>query len=111
MHLPELKDGPAIALPPCERVCHAQSTAGSLQSLCWASAALGGVASAYFSGSLIETWGSRGVFLLTAVFPLAVSAAAVLISEQPVSSSQTRLKSDKDSAGELLHPSCCMPGA
>ena len=79
-----------------------QSTAGSLQSLCWASAALGGVASAYFSGSLIETWGSRGVFLLTAVFPLAVSAAAVLISEQPVSSSQTRLKSDKDSAGELL---------
>jgi hypothetical protein len=62
----------------------AQSTAGSLQSLCWASAAMGGVASAYFSGSLVESWGPRGVFALTAVFPLIVSAAAVLISEQPV---------------------------
>ena len=30
-----------------------QSTAGSLQSLCWASSAVGGVASAYFSGSLV----------------------------------------------------------
>ncbi len=77
-----------------------QSTAGSLQSLCWASAALGGVASAYFSGSLIETWGPRGVFLLTAAFPLVVSAAAVLINEQPMSSGGSRLKADKDTASE-----------
>lgn len=77
-----------------------QSTAGSLQSLCWASAALGGVASAYFSGALIETWGPRGVFLLTAAFPLVVSAAAVLINEQPMSSGSSRLKADKDTASE-----------
>lgn len=81
-----------------------QSTAGSLQSLCWASAALGGVASAYFSGSLIETWGPRGVFLLTAAFPLVVSLAAVLISEQPVGSGGSRLKADKDTASECAHP-------
>ncbi|CAL5226019.1 g8825 [Coccomyxa viridis] len=80
-----------------------QSTAGSLQSLCWASAALGGVASAYFSGSLIETWGPRGVFLLTAAFPLVVSAAAVLINEQPMSSGGSRLKADKDTASMLLN--------
>jgi len=81
-----------------------QSTAGSLQSLCWASAALGGVASAYFSGSLIETWGPRGVFLLTAAFPLVVSLAAVLIDEQPVGSGGSRLKADKDTASESAVP-------
>ena len=63
-----------------------QSTAGSLQSLCWASAAVGGVASAYFSGSLIESYGTRGVFGLTAIFPLVVSLSAVLIDESPASS-------------------------
>ena len=31
-----------------------QSTAGSLQSLCWGSAAVGGIVSAYFSGSLVQ---------------------------------------------------------
>lgn len=57
--------------------------AGTLQSLCWASAACGGIASSYFSGSLVQAWGPRGVFALTAAFPLVVSAAAVLIDEQP----------------------------
>ena len=31
----------------------------------------------------VQAWGPRGVFALTAVFPLVVSAAAVLIDEQP----------------------------
>ena len=35
----------------------AQSMAGTLQSLCWASAAVGGVASSYFSGSLVQAGG------------------------------------------------------
>ena len=61
-----------------------QSTAGSLQSLCWASSAVGGIASAYFSGALVDAYGPRGVFGLTAVFPLMVSLSAVFISEQPV---------------------------
>ncbi len=36
-----------------------QATSGSLQSLCWASSAVGGIASAYFSGSLVEEYGTR----------------------------------------------------
>ena len=39
----------------------AQSTSGSIQSLCWGSSAVGGIVSAYFSGSLIETYGVRCV--------------------------------------------------
>lgn len=58
-----------------------QSTAGSLQSLCWASASAGAVLSAYFSGSLVQDYGPRWVFSLTAVFPLLVSAVAVVIPE------------------------------
>ncbi|KAK9813029.1 hypothetical protein WJX72_007813 [[Myrmecia] bisecta] len=65
---------------------HPQSTAGSLQSLCWASAAVGGIASAYFSGSLVEAYGPRGVFALTAIFPLIVSLSALLIKEERSSS-------------------------
>ena len=40
--------------------------------------------SAYFSGALIESYGTRGVFALTAVFPLIVSLSAALITEAPV---------------------------
>lgn len=36
-----------------------QGAAGSLQSLCWGSSATGGIVSAYFSGSLVETYGTR----------------------------------------------------
>lgn len=60
-----------------------QELAGSLQSLCWASAAVGGIASAYFSGSLVQDYGPRFVFGVTALFPLVVSGAALLITEQP----------------------------
>jgi hypothetical protein len=63
-----------------------QATAGSLQSLCWASSAVGGIASAYFSGSLVQEYGSHAVFAVTAIFPLVVSASALLIDEQRVNS-------------------------
>eukprot|EP00798_Chlamydomonas_sp_ICE-L_P015797 gene15797-21921_t len=59
-----------------------QATSGSLQSLCWASSAMGGIISAYFSGSLVETYGTRFVFGVTALFPLIVSASALLINEK-----------------------------
>lgn len=36
-----------------------QGAAGSLQSLCWGSSATGGIVSAYFSGYLVETYGTR----------------------------------------------------
>lgn len=60
-----------------------QSVAGSLQSLCWGASAVGGISSAYFSGSLVGTWGPRPVFALTAIFPLVVCLSSILISELP----------------------------
>jgi folate/biopterin transporter len=59
---------------------------GSIQSLCWGAAAVGGLLTAYSSGLLLEHFSTRTVFAITAVFPLLVSAAAFLISEQPVTS-------------------------
>uniref|UniRef100_A0A0D6R5J4 Major facilitator superfamily (MFS) profile domain-containing protein n=1 Tax=Araucaria cunninghamii TaxID=56994 RepID=A0A0D6R5J4_ARACU len=64
-----------------------QNTSGSLQSLCWGSSAVGGIVSAYFSGSLVEAYGVRFVFGVTAFMPLMTSAVAVLVREQPLSSS------------------------
>lgn len=64
-----------------------QATAGTLQSLCWASSAVGGIVSAYFSGSLVQDYGTHAVFGFTAVFPLIVSASALLIDEQRVTAS------------------------
>lgn len=68
-----------------------QATAGSLQSLCWGSSAVGGIMSAYFSGSLVEQYGSSTVFILTAIFPLIVSASALLIDEQRITKQQQQL--------------------
>ncbi|KAL6893908.1 hypothetical protein ACP4OV_008006 [Aristida adscensionis] len=59
-----------------------QSTSGSLQSLCWGSSAFGGVVSAYFSGSLVDTYGVRFVFGVTAFLPLMTSAVAILVNEE-----------------------------
>ncbi|KAG1348259.1 Folate-biopterin transporter 1, chloroplastic [Cocos nucifera] len=65
-----------------------QSTSGSLQSLCWGSSAFGGIVSAYFSGSLVDAYGVRFVFGVTAFLPLMTSAVAVLVNEQSVPSSR-----------------------
>lgn len=61
-----------------------QSTSGSLQSLCWGSSAFGGIVSAYFSGSLVDAYGVRFVFGVTAFLPLITSAVAILVSEQRI---------------------------
>ncbi|KAK3042175.1 hypothetical protein RJ639_001295 [Escallonia herrerae] len=61
-----------------------QSMSGSLQSLCWGSSAFGGIVSSYFSGSLVDAYGVRFVFGVTALLPLLTSAVAVLVKEQPV---------------------------
>jgi len=63
------------------------SLAGGLQSLCWGSAAVGGLLSAYFSGSLLETMKPQDIFSLTAILPLLVAAIALLIEEEPLSKS------------------------
>lgn len=58
------------------------SKGGNLQSLCWSSAAVGGILSAYFSGSLLTTVTPQTVFLITAAFPLLISLSGLLISEE-----------------------------
>jgi folate/biopterin transporter len=60
------------------------SSAGSLQSLSWGSAALGGLITAYFSGALLQHFDTQTIFWITATFPLIVSAVAWVISESPV---------------------------
>eukprot|EP00587_Corethron_hystrix_P002396 CAMPEP_0113329466 /NCGR_PEP_ID=MMETSP0010_2-20120614/20924_1 /TAXON_ID=216773 ORGANISM="Corethron hystrix, Strain 308" /NCGR_SAMPLE_ID=MMETSP0010_2 /ASSEMBLY_ACC=CAM_ASM_000155 /LENGTH=572 /DNA_ID=CAMNT_0000191575 /DNA_START=182 /DNA_END=1898 /DNA_ORIENTATION=+ /assembly_acc=CAM_ASM_000155 len=68
-----------------KRLEEEQQLSGALQSLCWGCAAFGGLASAYFSGSLIESVGPRGVFGYAAFMPLAVAFIAAFIEEEPVS--------------------------
>ncbi|MDB9537203.1 folate/biopterin family MFS transporter [Dolichospermum planctonicum CS-1226] len=57
---------------------------GSLQSLCWAISAIGGLCTAYFSGLLLEYFTTRTVFLITALFPIITSFVAWLITEKPL---------------------------
>ncbi|GAY58317.1 hypothetical protein CUMW_186130 [Citrus unshiu] len=61
-----------------------QSVSGSLQSLCWGSSAFGGIVSSYFSGSMVDAYGVRFVFGVTALLPLITSGVAVLVKEQQV---------------------------
>jgi len=60
------------------------SAAGSLQSLCWGTSAVGGLLTAYFSGFLLQHFSTRTVFGITATFPLIVSLVAWLIVESRV---------------------------
>jgi len=78
-----------------------QAVSGGLQSLCWGSSAIGGVASAYFSGSLLETFTAQQVFMLTAIFPLAVSALSWVIQEETVKFGETAIESVKEQAVSL----------
>ena len=54
---------------------------GSLQSLTWGAAAVGGIITAYASGALLEWFSTRTVFAITAIFPLLTVGAAFLIGE------------------------------
>ncbi|MBD1909536.1 MULTISPECIES: folate/biopterin family MFS transporter [unclassified Leptolyngbya] len=60
------------------------SDAGSLQALCWGTSALGGLITAYFSGSLLERFSPNTLFAITASFPLLVSMVAWAIQEPRV---------------------------
>lgn len=57
--------------------------AGGLQSVCWGSASIGALISAYFSGSLLETMSPRDVFGIASILPLAVGGMSLLIDEEP----------------------------
>jgi folate/biopterin transporter len=60
-----------------------QEATGALQSLTWGVSALGGLITAYLSGSLLSIYSNRVVFGITATFPLLVAAIALLIIEIP----------------------------
>eukprot|EP00980_Cylindrotheca_fusiformis_P025900 scaffold14838_cov129-Cylindrotheca_fusiformis.AAC.5 len=66
--------------------------AGGLQSLCWGSAAIGGLLSAYFSGSLLEIMKPQDVFRITAILPFSVACIAFLINEKPATAGSSSLK-------------------
>ncbi len=61
-----------------------QADAGALQSLCWATTALGGLITAYLSGFLLERLELHTIFLITATFPLLVSITAALLKDTKV---------------------------
>jgi folate/biopterin transporter len=63
--------------------------AGSLQAFGWAAVSVGGILSAYFSGYLLEHFGVRFVFLITALLPLVSGIASLAIADPPVSSAPT----------------------
>lgn len=58
---------------------------GNLQSYSWGCRGVGAVLSAYLSGALLESWGARAIFGGTALLPLLVAVAALLVDEQGVS--------------------------
>lgn len=67
-----------------ERVRGASAaSSGALQSLCWTSCAAGGLLSAYLSGSLLEIFSARQIFLATSTLPLLIASLAGLVSEAP----------------------------
>jgi folate/biopterin transporter len=59
-------------------------TAGGLQSLCWGASAIGGLLSAYFSGSLLEIMSVRSIFGITAILPFLVALTAFAMKEERV---------------------------
>lgn len=59
-------------------------TAGGLQSLCWGASAVGGLLSAYFSGSLLQVMSVRSIFGITAVLPFLVALIALGMDEERV---------------------------
>lgn len=79
--------------------------AGGLQSLCWGASALGGLLSAYFSGSLLEVMSVRDVFGIAAVLPFLVALIAFVMEEtrlEPRSSEDNSLiEGVKDQIGSL----------
>lgn len=84
---------------------------GDLQSLCWGSAAVGGLLSAYFSGSLLEIVSPRTIFCLTAIFPLFISLAAFFIEEtrEPLSLSWRELQTSLGAQVEQLKSTFANP--
>ena len=74
--------------------------AGSLQSLSWGASALGGLITAYLSGSLLQHFSTQTIFLISASFPLILSATAWLIAEEKTTK-RTDFETVKDQLKQL----------
>jgi len=61
--------------------------AGSLQSFGWGAVSMGGVTAAFLSGYLLEHYGTRVVFLITALLPLIGGIASFAIQDDRVTGS------------------------
>ena len=62
-----------------------EGDAGSLQSFSWIASSIGAIISAYLSGYLLEHFGAKFVFEITAFLPLLVGIAAFAIADPPMS--------------------------
>jgi len=62
-----------------------EGDAGSLQSFSWIASSIGAIISAYLSGYLLEHFGAKLVFEITAILPLLVGIAAFAIADPPMS--------------------------
>lgn len=90
------------------------SRSASLQSLCWSTSAIGGLLSAYFSGSLLQTLSPRTVFVLTALLPASTTILATFIKEPHVSLRRSEIvQTFRDRASRLWealrNPSVILP--
>jgi folate/biopterin transporter len=62
-----------------------EGDAGSLQSFSWIASSIGAIISAYLSGYLLEQFGAKFVFEITAILPLLVGISAFAIADPPMS--------------------------
>lgn len=93
-----------------------RARSASLQSLCWSTSAIGGLLSAYFSGSLLQTLSPRTIFILTALLPASTTILAALINEPYVALHRSEiLNTFRDRATRLWralrNPSVILPTA
>ncbi|MCA1904357.1 MAG: MFS transporter [Cyanobacteria bacterium KgW148] len=63
--------------------------AGSLQSFGWGAVSVGGVTAAFLSGYLLEHFGTKVVFMITALLPLVAGLASFAIADDRVRDSKT----------------------
>lgn len=81
-----------------------EGDAGSLQSFSWAAVSIGAISSAYFSGFILERWGTQVVFEITAALPILVAIAAFAISDRVVKAENPEdLATDRVATG-IINP-------
>jgi folate/biopterin transporter len=81
-----------------------EGDAGSLQSFSWAAVSIGAISSAYFSGFILERWGTQVVFEITASLPILVAIAAFAISDRAVKAETSEDLAPDQAARGIINP-------